>query len=510
MRNWFGWVDGRAAGTGRQAAVRRLGAPGLTTLLALLSAAMLPGAAAQTHKVEQKPQNVVRAVGVYEWTGDLAKPAASRLIPVSLFIDGRLQDAGVYMSRPMPFALVNGNVYELEKSGLPQGTLELAYARHLVPNQNSATIFDDGWFGYGKFAPPAPPKKSTLQASAVPIRLDGTNAEDDDKPHFSGRSAIPGTGGSANPRPGSTTTSSSPSNDPDRPTMKRRGSGDSDSASETVPGDDADRPTLKKRPSKDKPTGGDEGRVEKVSSGLDDPNRPTIHRGKPVGAMSEDDIPKLMGLPPEKELRQMVAVSDAQDHPPHDFAREWEGNDERSEVLAKMQDEARAQLAAYGAAHPGAGAAAPVKSGAAPVKMDPKDTRRVSSKHRSGTAQEAAPPPPVTLVEEDLRGFELSYNGTPTFVYSAHTDGTGAGRREVTLVAQMNPKGDPEYAIKSVTDEGHLDQTPRMRLVDAVDAEASNRASLLFELKAQNARQFALYRVIGARAEQTFVTGTTQ
>jgi hypothetical protein len=49
-----------------------------------------------------------------------------------------------------------------------------------------------------------------------------------------------------------------------------------------------------------------------------------------------------------------------------------------------------------------------------------------------------------------------------------------------------------------------------MRLVDAVDAEASNRASLLFELRAQNSRQFALYRVIGTRAEQTFLTGSTQ
>ena len=65
------------------------------------------GAWGQTHKVA-KPENVVRAVGVYEWTGDLAKPGASRLIPVTLFIDGELQDAGVYMARPVPFALLTG------------------------------------------------------------------------------------------------------------------------------------------------------------------------------------------------------------------------------------------------------------------------------------------------------------------------------------------------------------------------------------------------------------------
>ncbi|HKO18024.1 MAG TPA: hypothetical protein VJU82_03975 [Acidobacteriaceae bacterium] len=465
---------------------------------AALASSLATPVLAQTHKVEAKPENVVRAVGVYEWTGDLAKPTASRLIPVSLFIDGKLQDAGVYMARPVPLSLLTGNVYELQKSGVPQGTLELAYARHLIANQSAATTFDDGWFGYGKFAAPAAPKRnSNLRASTTPIRLDGSNEEDDDKPHFSNRSAIPGTGGSANPRPGSVP-ASSPADDPDRPTMKKGGS--KDSASDTVPGDDADRPTLRKRGSdkKDKPRG-DEPEVEKVGSGLDDPNRPTIHRGKPTGNMTEEEIPKLLGLPPEKQLHQIVAVSDAVDRPTHDFTRAWEGPDERAEVLTKLQNEARAQLAAYGTAHPAATLSA--------TGSKPETTRRSPAKRTVPTPEPVAP---VSLLDEDLRGFELSYNGTPTFVYTAHTDGVGAARKDVTLVAQMNPKGDPEYAIKSVTDEGHLDQTPRMRLVDAVDADASNRASLLFELKAQNTRQFALYRVIGARAEQIFTTGTTQ
>ncbi len=44
---------------------------------------------------------------------------------------------------------------------------------------------------------------------------------------------------------------------------------------------------------------------------------------------------------------------------------------------------------------------------------------------------------------------------------------------------------------RASTDAAHLDRTPRMQFVDVVDAEASNRASLLFELRGQNARQFA-------------------
>jgi len=36
--------------------------------------------------------------------------------------------------------------------------------------------------------------------------------------------------------------------------------------------------------------------------------------------------------------------------------------------------------------------------------------------------------------------------------------------------------------------------------------EASNRASLLFEMRGQSSRQFALYRVIAAKPEQIFST----
>jgi hypothetical protein len=64
--------------------------------------------------------------------------------------------------------------------------------------------------------------------------------------------------------------------------------------------------------------------------------------------------------------------------------------------------------------------------------------------------------------------------------------------------------------MKNVTDGGHLDEKPRMRLVDAVDALADNRGELLFELRGTTQRQFALYRVLRGQAEQLFVTGGGQ
>jgi cytochrome c553 len=243
--------------------------------------------------------------------------------------------------------------------------------------------------------------------------------------------------------------------------------------------------------------------VTAVANSLnDDPNRPTLHRGKPTNAMNDDDIPKLSGLPVDQDLHQMVAVSDATNRPPHDFSRAWEDEAEHQAILGKMQAAARAQLAAYGTPHP-----APAATTPAPTAQN---KRSPNSKLRRDSVHEKPAAAPEPLVDEELRGFTLSYGGAATYVYHAHTDGLGPALRYVTIVAQVNMLGEPEIAMKNVTDATHLDQTPRLRLVDAVDAEASNRASLLFELRAQNSRQFALYRVIGARADQTYITGSTQ
>jgi hypothetical protein len=558
---------------------------------------------AQMHKVA-KPEQVVRAVGVYEWTGDFAKPAASRLIPVTVFIEGKLQDAGVYIARPIPFALLPGNVYILQSAGVDKGMLDLAYAKHLQAVEATGDMaFDDGWFGYGSVKPLAAPKRTTTAlkpSKTLPVITTSSNG-----PHFGSKpggdsttttsgqstSATPADTKSGTP-PTATTTDTSTSSDPDRPTMKRRNSDTSSSGTSTTPSsttsdtsstttsnastptDDPDRPTMKRRSSDgatptsgttttdtstaasstqtgstpandpDRPTmtrrnsdgttsGGstttpdtasntsdgtssaddpdrptlkrhtaqdtskansaanDIGGVSAVGSLNDDPGRPNLHHGKPTSAMTETDLPKLTGLPPN--LHQMVAVSDAATRDPHPFTLEWDDAAQHQGVLQKMQSLAQAQLAAYGKP-PATAAPAAKKTTATPIKP-----RRAP-----------APPPSVPLLDEDLKAYTLSYGGAATYIYSANTGGTGAALRYVMIVAQADGLGDIKPAIQSVTDAAHLDRSPKMQFVDVVDAEASNRASLLFELRSQNARQFALYRVIASHPEQIFLTGTTQ
>src|SRR4051794_23774066 len=243
-----------------------------TPILRILFAAALSLAVSvaspQTHKVA-KPQEVVRAVGVYEWTGDFAKPTASRLIPVSVFIQGKFEDAGVYIARPIPFALLPGNLYILQSAGLDKATLDLAYAKHLQAVEPTGDLaYDDGWFGYGSVKPLAAPRKTTpatlKPSKTLPVI---TTSADPNRPHFGSKPADPASSnGSDQSKPdqskpdtttsNTTTPSTSTSDDPNRPTMKRRTPDPSTPPTTTTtpaprrpaPADPLDPPTLHSHP----------------------------------------------------------------------------------------------------------------------------------------------------------------------------------------------------------------------------------------------------------------------
>jgi hypothetical protein len=137
----------------------------------------------------------------------------------------------------------------------------------------------------------------------------------------------------------------------------------------------------------------------------------------------------------------------------------------------------------------------------APAKPGVRRTAAAKAKAKSAPA-----PEPVPLTDEEFRVFELAYGSGATLVLTAHTDGPAAQQKFVTLIAQPDLYGSLLVLFKNVTDGAHLDDTPRMRLVDAVDALADNRGELLFELRGKTQRQFALYRVLRGAAKELFVT----
>ena len=506
-----GWANVRVGGRKSLSVLRLMGVMMRRFGVVLVGVACVAAGTlgAQTHVVK-KPEAVVRAVTVYEWTGDEAKPTASRMVPVSVFIDGQMQDAGIYLARPIPFALDTGTVYEVRKAGVPEGTIEVAYDHHLTTGGagGGAEEIDNGWLGYGAFQP-KPKEVEVARKQSGP--LSKIEVSGGSRPSTSRNGGS--TGGDAGAKTDDGGADSGGGKDADRPTFHKRPEASTPKADDSAtdkaggtsdPDDPAERPTLKRRTPAEIKADQKKKDTAKVVGGTDlndDPDRPTLHRGAPEGSTLEQRIPPLVGLP--KEMRQMVAVSDAKDHAVHEFGRAWENDAERAQVLAKMEEFARGAMAGNGGGGTVGAASSQTKTAAgrsAGTGMTSKAKRRVP----------AVAAAPVPLSDEVLSGYTLSYGGAATYVYTATSGGDAGVARYLTLVAQEEPNTGLKVALANVTDAGHLDRTPRMRLVDAVDADGSNRASLLMELRAQHTRQFALYRVIGAQAEQVFVTGSTE
>jgi hypothetical protein len=346
---------------------------------------------------------------------------------------------------------------------------------------------------------------------------------------------------------GSTTASngsvSGKSSDPDQPTLKRKAGDDSSPASSGAsstasgtassgagkPGGDVDpdRPTIRRSRKSN-----DAGMLE-ISNAAPDPDRPRLKHGKPTDLVNAEET-RLTGLP--ANMQQAVAVSDAGNRAEHPWQYSWA--DPADETKMKLALEAMARTA-LGLDPPPAKPAA--KSAAA----------RAAAARKKNSMLPAEAPEPVPLADEHFRVFELTYGATATLVLTAASpkpnepetaDSSAdssdeppppvikrgkptqttpttqktkapapvqpkpAPQKFVTLVAQPDLYGGVLVLYKSVTDSAHLDDTPRMRLIDAVDAMGDNRGELLFELRGSTQRQFALFRVLRGSAEQLFAT----
>ena len=481
-------------------------------MLAQLALAQYPG---HIKADDQKKPNEPRAVSILEWVGDPGKPVASRIVPLSVFVNGEYQDGGLYLAQPAPLTVENDTLYELEQAGIPKGTFYVAGGQEV----------GGAWFGYGKWkplAPPKPPKK--LTPSKVPPQVVQDN--DPDRPHFKG-DAPSSTSGSSTPpsddpdKPtlhrspnsgggGQTTSSTSgsgtstSSNDPDQPTLHRRTSSDStqsDSGAGTAP-DDPDRPHLRKQSAAAAAADSNDGSpVSSVNAA--DPDRPKLSHGKPADVQTQLLATKLTGVPPN--LQQMAAISDSVSREEHPFAYPWPDPSDAVKMQAAVE-----QLAIKAALSDGISpsdrigptAAAQTTTSKTPARTGPKSTlaHKVPAK-----------PVPVALSDKDFRAYELSYSDGATLVLTAKAtvgpNNAGVTQEKyVTIIAQPDFNGDPQVRLQSVTDAKHLDVTPRMKLVDAVDTDGDNRAELIFELMHTSDRQFAIYKLKGPHAEQAFAT----
>jgi hypothetical protein len=480
--------------------------PALFLFVGFPALAQYPGQVAK----DKKEAPVLRSIAVLEWTGPEENPKASRLVPVLVYDDGQMQDGSIYLARPAPIAVAPDVEYELQENGKPVGLFDLMSTGQQLGS----------WVGFGAWkpmtaAPPRTPPKPTLpewgmdnQEGDRPIlhrkkhadeastsgaspsgQASGTPAapSDPDRPVLHKSKSADGDDTSASTST-SGTSSSGAAPDSDRPVLHKKDSDSDNTASSSAPSD-PDRPVLKKT-KKTQPT--DVGNVSSMP-GSEDPDRPRLKRG--LANMDKLKVlPSLIGLPPD--LEQSVAVSDARNRPEHPFGYNWADPALEAKMKSSLEDIARDAL----------GLKPP--SPAPKPKTTPAAQKATTATHR--TLKPPLPAEPAPLMDERFNAFELTYGSEATLVLTAHTDAGPAQVKFVTLIAQPDFYGNLHVVLKTVADAAHLDDNPRLRLVDAVDALADNRGELLFEMRGATQRQFALYRIARGQAEKLFVTGGGQ
>lgn len=220
------------------------------------------------------------------------------------------------------------------------------------------------------------------------------------------------------------------------------------------------------------------------SESIDDPSRPILRRGKPnpnvrhetMKTFSEDEFATSRPTQPaasktEKpaDIRVIPAISDAGGPDPRPYSFDTTPKEEAS-YREKMLDLAAAQLG-----------------------WQPPPATRSARVPKAGTARPA-------FDDAQLKIFDLSNSNEPVLVLSAKTPVTSSeDPKEITLIARTNLEGELRKLFFSKTDSHHLDETPRMELIDAVDADGDGRGELLFRRTFDLGSTYAIYRVTADR-----------
>lgn len=232
-----------------------------------------------------------RAVAVLEWT-----PKGLRLLPISLMLDGKYFDATLYRANPIPMALDQGNVYEVQRAGDGIGDFTLMLAEQ-YPN--------GAWLGQGKWLSEEERKKqeeAKAKASVKPAKP----VEEDTGP----------------------------------PKLRRGGEKKPEATPATSP-----EPAAKPAPPAEPPP------LQEASS---DANRPVLRRGKPgeeqATKLGNEKIPmKVPEKPPAGLAKVQVAVSDATNTESRPYAWKWANADEEKKIRTSIERLALEAVRSYAA-----------------------------------------------------------------------------------------------------------------------------------------------------------------
>ena len=381
-------------------------------------------------------------------------------------INGQFYDASIYRADPVPMALDSGVVYEAERSGAPEGLFTVGNALQVGKH----------WYGLGHWETnqqmqEVKAARAKEEAQAKAAAHESANESDSGPPILR--------------RPDEKV----PTQPPSQP-----------SAQKPVP---APAPQAAKATPPPPPAPASSGGPDEY-----DPNRPILRRGAPAVASKEEsswpanETPGGTGAgakatgakiaPGEPKIEQMPAISDAAGPEPRAYTFSLKP-EERDADYKKMEGYAQDAVSKY---------------------------ERV--RHPNFASAQ--------LGETDFHVFDVDLSNEPVFVLSAPASvnfgaarQTMASRRSTRRAAQLNEPvagkqeqayvtvvgridlyGEVKLIFSSVTDSLHLDEIPRLQLIDAVDVDGDTRGELLFEETTDNGRGYVIYRVYPDQLTQLF------
>ena len=190
----------------------------------------------------------------------------------------------------------------------------------------------------------------------------------------------------------------------------------------------------------------------------------------------------------------VTAISDAGGPEPQSYKFFWKTGEEderRNQMLALAVAEVRAYV-----------------DGRAKGAIAAKPAPKAPAVGRKAPVKQAQP------VFENIQfcAFDVWLTNQPVMILSAEAHippGAGAaaasaGPYSVTLVARTDIYGSLLKLYSGVTDKFHLDVTPRLELIDAVDADGDGRGELLFRETSDAGEGYVIYRATADKLWKMF------
>ncbi len=432
-----------------------------------------------------------RALGLVQLS---PKGDKGRLIPIVIMMDGKFYDAGSYKATPVPMALDFDTVYEAFRAGVSQGTFTITQPGQL----HHAWIAEGTWLPAGtkapekskkysapviedKEGPPVLHRRSEKTESAASSGSKEKEKDKDEKDKDKGQPPTTAPASTTAAPPASAPSSADPTKTTATPEPPKASASASTASDEPIA--DPNRPRLRR--------GKPDSTARREPFTTFDPLTDAMPSGTAVAGTGKTDASAKDSAATLPQIVTIPAISDAGGPDPRPYTYEVKPAEEAI-YRNKMLELAATQLHAH------------ESTAASPATKEAVATPKKASTKAAGKSAGKLPKP--IFDDVSLRIFDLSNSNEPVLVLSAKTHPSAAGTggsigepQEITLIARTNLEGELGKLFFSQTDSRHLDVTPRMELIDAVDADGDGRGEFLFRRTFDDGSAYAIYRVTADR-----------